>query len=98
MESISTNIKNKMIPKQISDIDTAWITDILHRLEPKWKDYSITSLNLNTSRHSEHITHLILSDQRYTLPPKSLHTFSSVWRKTTLNTGSVGGAGVDPQT
>ena len=45
-----------MIPKQISDIDTAWITDILRHLEPKWKNYSVTSLNLNTSRHSEHIT------------------------------------------
>ena len=34
----------------------------------------------------------------YTLPPKSLHTFSSVWSKITLNTGGVGGAGADPQT
>ena len=28
-----------------------------------------------------------------TLPPNSLHTFSSVWSKTTLNTDGVGGAG-----
>ena len=59
-----------MIPKQISDIDTAWITDILRRLEPKWKDYALTSLNLNTSRHSEHITHFILSHQIYTASKK----------------------------
>ena len=34
----------------------------------------------------------------HTLPPKTLHTFSSLWSKTTLNTGRVGGAETDPQT
>ena len=33
-----------------------------------------------------------------TLRLKSLWPHGSVWGKTTLNTGSVGGAGVDPQT
>ena len=32
-----------------------------------------------------------------TLPPKSIHTFSSVWSKTTLNICGVGGAGTVPQ-
>ena len=35
---------------------------------------------------------------KYTLHPKSLHTFRSVWRKTTLNTDSVVEAGANPQT
>ena len=30
---------------------------------------------------------------RHTQPPKSLHTFSSAWSKTTVNTGGVGGEG-----
>ena len=33
-----------------------------------------------------------------TLRLKSLWPLGSVWGKTTLNTGSVGGAGADPQT
>ena len=33
-----------------------------------------------------------------TLPLESLLPLASVWSKTTLNTGGVGGAGVDPQT
>ena len=33
-----------------------------------------------------------------TLPLKSLSPLASVWSKTTLNTGGVGEAGVDPQT
>ena len=34
----------------------------------------------------------------YTLPLKSLLSLASVWSKTILNTGGVGGEGVDPQT
>ena len=33
-----------------------------------------------------------------TLPLKSLLPLASVWIKTILNTGGVGGAGADPQT
>ena len=33
-----------------------------------------------------------------TLSPKTVHTLSSVWIKTTLITDGMGGAGVDPQT
>ena len=36
--------------------------------------------------------------KKYTLPPKSLHTFSSVRSKTNLKTGSVGGARADLHT
>ena len=31
-------------------------------------------------------------------PPKRLHTFSSVWRKTNLDIGNVGGAGANSYT
>ena len=33
-----------------------------------------------------------------TLPPKSLHPFSSIWSKKYLSKGFVGGLGGDPQT
>ena len=39
----------------------------------------------------------IFKQLQYTLRLKRLWPLGSVWDKTTLNTGSVGGAGADPQ-
>ena len=44
---------SKMIPKQISDIDTEWLQDILEKVDKtKWnpEDCNIIGLSLNTSK------------------------------------------------
>ena len=50
------------------------------------------------SKHFDVALCRAIYDDKRTLRLKSLWPLGSVWGKTTLNTGSVGGAGVDPQT
>ena len=48
--------------------------------------------------HSRTMRGRFFANSNFKLCPKSLHTFRSVWTKTTLNPGGVGRAGANPQT
>ena len=70
---------------------------IVKRLMDSFKGWFKRLFSLNNVFKLETLTHLEKIHSVHTLRLRSLWPLASVWYKTTLNTGSVGGAGVEPQ-
>ena len=63
------------------------------------KNVSVNWLHIHNSNWSINVNLILaFAVSPSTLPLKSLLPLATVWSKTDLNTGGVGGTGVDPQT
>ena len=71
-----------------------FLRSLFIKISKLWMIWTVARMSYKLKHFSRKRSHSV---SVYTLPPKSLHTFSPV-TKTTLNTGGVGEAGANPQT